>query len=709
MTLPAPPPLPSKEAQLIRAYTKAQSDIIDMVIRFSQRGSIGTAALRRGLLAETNRILAALQNQSNEWVEKNIPIEYRNALREADAVILQQYIDAGVDPPTFPSFTVIDQEAVNIATDGVRNQFEQMIIDTERRMAAQYNQIITDAVSNKAITGTATRQAQAGLIQAMTQEGVTAIEYMRMGKPVRMSLSAYSETVIRSATAEVTNEASIRRTQQISGDLVKMTAHRTSCPICWPLQGRVYSISGSTPGYPRLDVAFSGDHVNIHPNCVLPGTIVSGPPILAHMTRSYEGEIIVIHGAGGEELSVTPRHPVLTRKGWVDAGSLNEGDKIVKYTGEKRASCSVDPDKVHIPTAIEDIPSSIWEPGDLQTVTNPVVSVDFHGDGADSKICIIRSNRFLLSKGDTIFSKHVGKRYFEFGNKNLPFFSGFGPFTSFLKRNLTTPGRYIGGLRKRLALVFGHSAKPGGHSVASVFGWDTGLGKPFANSHFANAELTSNSALGHTVFVKMDNLANRKTFLVFVNLARNSWAKIGKHYTGFMGMFFKGAYANIQNGRYLADSLTGNVELLDIIKINRRYFSGHVYNLHTTENWFIANGIITRNCRHRINPYIPALKTPTELTKDRAFSSRPLEIENMSEGAQAIFRKNLEAYNKSQAIKSTALANRNQWQRYRSRLGDDAPARLSTFMRMKNKGGERWDKLQSGYRAAGREIKEELL
>jgi hypothetical protein len=68
------------------------------------------------------------------------------------------------------------------------------------------------------------------------------------------------------------------------------------------------------------------------------------------------------------------------------------------------------------------------------------------------------------------------------------------------------------------------------------------------------------------------------------------------------------AYAKLAS-ELLAGS-AGSVFIDDIVNVDIRDFSGHVYNLETIKGWYTANGIITHNCRCSM---IPVLKTWKEL------------------------------------------------------------------------------------------------
>src|SRR5262249_40357188 len=87
-----------------------------------------------------------------------------------------------------------------------------------------------------------------------------------------------------------------------------------ACGFCAMLasRGSVYT-SRQSAGLTKTNEPF-------HPHCVPAGTLVSGPTVEKGFRRRYEGELIVISTADGDELAITPNHPVLTDRGWVPAG-----------------------------------------------------------------------------------------------------------------------------------------------------------------------------------------------------------------------------------------------------------------------------------------------------------------------------------------------------------------------------------------------------
>lgn len=72
----------------------------------------------------------------------------------------------------------------------------------------------------------------------------------------------------RTTRMETQNIAMVGKALDDGNDIVECSVIHPTCPTCASLQGRIYSISGNTPGYPSLyDTAFKNGYSIIHPNC----------------------------------------------------------------------------------------------------------------------------------------------------------------------------------------------------------------------------------------------------------------------------------------------------------------------------------------------------------------------------------------------------------------------------------------------------------
>lgn len=84
----------------------------------------------------------------------------------------------------------------------------------------------------------------------------------------RMPTDKYAEMLARTTRTETQNIAMLGKALDDGNDLVECSTISPTCPTCAMYQGRIYSISGNTPGYPALyKTAFRNGYSCIHPNC----------------------------------------------------------------------------------------------------------------------------------------------------------------------------------------------------------------------------------------------------------------------------------------------------------------------------------------------------------------------------------------------------------------------------------------------------------
>lgn len=241
--------------KLIDIYFKAQMLIIKTIAEKEARGNV--TYYQKSLLMQINRQIAELDAQARQWTNDVIEKYYKDAIDEVSAILEK-------DISNFESFAKLHTSAIEMLVQNTYSKLNEANNFVGRRINDAIRNAGIEAVTMKVATGQTVRECKKSLIEALTKEGINGIRDKR-GRMI--SLAVYAETVARSTTAEVTNTATTNQLTSLGYDLVKMTSHVTSCPICSVYQGRVYSISGNDSRFPKLDTVFSGEYANIHPNC----------------------------------------------------------------------------------------------------------------------------------------------------------------------------------------------------------------------------------------------------------------------------------------------------------------------------------------------------------------------------------------------------------------------------------------------------------
>lgn len=149
----------------------------------------------------------------------------------------------------------------------------------------------------------------------------------------------------------------------------------------------------------------------------------------------------------------------------------------------------------------------------------------------------------------------------------------------------------------------------------------------------------------------------------------------------------------------------------DLVKMTEHYptcsvcasLQGRVYSISGKDTRFpplsraFSSGYqnVHPNCRHVIVPWIEELQSPDELEAALKKSASPFE-DPRSDEEKAL-------YSKQQAENRRIRADLYQYERYKARLGADAPKTFGRFRQIKKRGGDKWDALQKAYRARNTE------
>ena len=144
-----------------------------------------------------------------------------------------------------------------------------------------YRRVGLEQVALRQATGQGVYKQLPAFVEALRREGVTAF-VDKAGR--RWSLHTYCSMVSRTTSRQA--EVLSVLTADPEQDLYRISSHGTTCALCAPYEGRVYSKSGTSPDYPPLSDAFgkqdpngpntlTNTWLNMHPGCyhsILPYT-----------------------------------------------------------------------------------------------------------------------------------------------------------------------------------------------------------------------------------------------------------------------------------------------------------------------------------------------------------------------------------------------------------------------------------------------------
>lgn len=151
----------------------------------------------------------------------------------------------------------------------------------------------------------------------------------------------------------------------------------------------------------------------------------------------YVGKLVTVQTSSGKQFSCTPNHQILTVRGWVNAGLLNNTDKLVSSKSINDLA-PVDFNINNTPTRLDEVFSSLSQSSNVIRVGGSIM--DFNGDTPASNIDIINTESKLMGSGNTKLSEVFNKLFFKLSFFRFCFlFSNSG----FLQRPDKKGGRLI--------------------------------------------------------------------------------------------------------------------------------------------------------------------------------------------------------------------------------------------------------------------------
>ncbi len=289
----------------------------------------------RELLRQVDAYVDALQAELEEVVEREVikqSYEHgvdiaQNSLRK-QKVTIKPKIDLGSQVHTRAVQTISEGivQDMTKANEAVRGTSRTILRDTQQKLIqeSQVNRMIQDGI----LQGSARRDVSSRLAKELQD---------RLGKGKLLQAGSkwytpahYAELVVRTKTREAVTEGTIRTCLEYGIDLVRISVHADSCPICANYQGKVYSISGKTAGYPPL-----AERPPYHPFC--------RHVLTAHVPRKSDAaaeKLLQEVSQSKEPVTGVEQYRELLRDKSAKQLSQHAGDKVARNLLQGRAPTS---------------------------------------------------------------------------------------------------------------------------------------------------------------------------------------------------------------------------------------------------------------------------------------------------------------------------------------------------------------------------------
>jgi len=417
-------------------------------------------------------------------------------------------------------------------------------------------------------------------------------------------ISAKAERIMRTETMSIFNSAKWWNEQETAarfpdlqhiwlatGDfrtrLEHLMAHGQTQPVSVP-----FSVGGEQARFPGDPTLSPWNRIN----CVVDDTVVwcLDEP-LAVTKRKYTGPLIVFETINGRNLTATPNHPVLTPFGWMLAKELHEFDQVVCCEGQQNLFMTK-PDINWYPVKIDELFDAQTDTGHTERM--PGLAVNFHGERPNSEVDVVWTNRLLPDRDYASLHKEIGQLYFptaEFVECSL---GSSGAFGQHLETVLHLTPFFLGGLGQGGTFSRGKFFHTDIHTFRTTSGWNSRVAKN--PSYGCTGEKEFKGQL-------LDAATNLKSFDKFLlDLGRyNQFVIMPSFNPGLIqdpiNRFFVQTKGHSQNAR--AFPLSVSLDKIAKTRIIKNNLGRHVYNLSTNTGWYVANGIITHNCRCTTAPY----------------------------------------------------------------------------------------------------------
>lgn len=268
-----PPEKADVTALLRNLFLRTEQELIKEITRKRAAGHVEYAEV-----AALERVQKILQNMvDTSWSYVPVMIEKIFYHSDKDAA---GYTNARTITETrsVTQIAIMEQLANNLQGElmemaGTAKRSVESVFTIARLENDPYRKLALEQILRQEAAGKPWIKSSQDFVKELETNGITGFTD-KAGR--KWSMQAYGNMAVRT-TARQAEVAALLTSDEY--DLWQITKVGTTCPVCAPLEGRVYSKSGTNPDYPPLTIAFgkvdpygsddlSNTYLNIHPNCL---------------------------------------------------------------------------------------------------------------------------------------------------------------------------------------------------------------------------------------------------------------------------------------------------------------------------------------------------------------------------------------------------------------------------------------------------------
>ena len=252
--------VPSDEA--VEIFYRMLADVYAEVSGELKKATEAKKLRRAAIKKQIEELLKEADQDVKAWIKVEIPAFYEAAMFEAVKTQFDQKLDIKINQ-TFVQFHRESIAALSSKTyESIASGMDGILRDSLNQLSNITRRRILDDVIKGRIKGETRREISKNIVKQLRKDGLAALTD-RSGK--RWDLRVYGRMLSRTVLTEAHYTGIANQTLSNGYDLIQVSKHSTSCPICAPWQGRILSVSGINKKYPSLDDARAAGL--FHPNC----------------------------------------------------------------------------------------------------------------------------------------------------------------------------------------------------------------------------------------------------------------------------------------------------------------------------------------------------------------------------------------------------------------------------------------------------------